>query len=43
MLRMQRRMSEPDNEVPAPVPFTAILGRNDDVAVFVASAVPGGG
>jgi len=36
MLRMQRRMSEPDNEVPAPVPFTAVLGRTDEVAVCVA-------
>jgi hypothetical protein len=36
MLRMQRRMSEPDNEVPAPVPFTAVLGRTDDVAVCIA-------
>jgi hypothetical protein len=36
MLRMQRRMSEPDNEVPAPVPFTAVLGRTYDVAVCIA-------
>jgi hypothetical protein len=36
MLRRQRRMSEPENEVPAPVPFTAVLGRTDDVAVCVA-------
>jgi hypothetical protein len=36
MLRMQRRMSEPDNEVPAPVAFTAVLGRTDDVAVCIA-------
>jgi hypothetical protein len=35
MLRRQRRMSEPDNEVPAPVPFTAVLGRTDDVAVCI--------
>lgn len=35
MLRMQRRMSEPDNEVPAPVPFTAVLGRTDELAVCI--------
>ena len=34
MLR-QRRMSEPENEVPAPVPFTAVLGRTDDLAVCI--------
>lgn len=35
MLRMQRRMSEPENEVPAPVPFTAVLGRTDELAVCI--------
>lgn len=35
MLRRQRRRSEPNNEVPAPVPFTAVLGRTDDVAVCI--------
>jgi hypothetical protein len=36
VLQMQRRMSEPDNEVPAPVPFTAVLGRTEDLAVCLA-------
>lgn len=35
MLQLQRRVSEPENEVPAPVPFTAVLGRTDDAAVGI--------
>lgn len=33
MLAWSRRMSVPDNELPASVPFTAVLGRTDEVAV----------
>jgi len=36
MLRRQRRLAEPENEVPAPVPFTAVLCRTDDLAVCIA-------
>lgn len=34
----QRRMSAPDNEVPAAVPISLLLGRTDDLAVALSGA-----
>lgn len=38
MLAWSRRMSAPENELPASYPFTAVLGRTDDVAVALLGA-----
>jgi hypothetical protein len=35
---LHRRMGPPDNEVPGTIPFHAVLGRTDELAVAIVAA-----